>query len=266
MLSLLIVTLRIERRRWLKQHSVTLTEKALEPWLEKFYTYYTIASVSGPSGESHRRAEDPVDIEFFTQLKEHLKSGYSGLYEAWNCLKCDISNHNKEDGSLREKLRSLALKELKIPDVEERPRDPKRYMYSHRYASSIIYELAARVFRGQTYRLTVESPGIAKEEVWKLIYGDSQLIISPHKAETGEGRDFFKRILESQELKSEVKRLGEKAKKLTERREELVMRIRREILTPVKLGGVLRGCCEVCSILRISRRLIERKAKKGREI
>lgn len=242
----------LSKRR--RDHSVTLNNEVLKPWLVKLEEYCEVGAVFDLDVDKLVGIEpkDPTDLEFFVEAKNHLESKYLDILNAWEELKGATLEHNEELAALLEEIRTLIVKEVAMPCYYRGMRgdQPLRYVRPDILALHIYQIIAEEIHTGRQWFG-------GKPKVDPVIYGDTTfyelrwwndppLVKSQEKKQVVKYVPFIIQLVETPNYRSKAENLLEKESKfLGPKRADFEAKMT-TLIKSIALGNVIRGKCQHC--------------------
>jgi len=256
---------RVETLRRRREHSIKLKDEVLKPWLSKVGKYCKIGAVY--SYDVHKMVgvepKDPIDLEFFDVVKNHLETKYADIKKDWEEFKQITSKHNKDLATLQEEIRTLTIKDVKIPAYYSnmRGRSPEEYITIDRFVETVYEEMYQRMrIQAQARAEHKVHPErkwmIGKPQIEPIIHGEEtfhtlawgsyRLGISHDEKEIEKFELLINKIIDTPRFKEEVKELIEREDTIYKtQREDFEVKIK-EVIKSIELGNVLKGKCRYC--------------------
>jgi len=240
----------------------------LEEWRRSIYSLFKISQILRPHSdrlmevfklwlETNRFlpcAEDPTDtslkvtatavdestqdtIDVLPFFVQHLESGYPEIFSELTTLEKQIREHNDSVREFDASMRSLVEDELGSPDAESKG-NGRRVYYPR-----IISLALSKVLTG---RPQTEPEVIEKTPDFELSWNGSSIVIGDREY-CERGLKLIGQLQASRNVAEIAKLLHEKAKKLNTEREKLRTTLYFEVVSKIKVGGIIQGKCNVCS-------------------
>jgi len=244
---------RVDTLRRRREHSIKLNDEVFKRWLEKVGDYSKIdVAYSKDIGKIVGvEPKDPTDLEFFDVAKSHLESKYPYILKEWEELKHVTLEHNKELAILLEEIRTLTIKELKMPCYYSSlpGRAPEEHITLNRFVECIYKEMEYRVRaeREWLFEKPIIQPVIyGGEKFYELAWGSYRLVKSRDEKEVGRAILLISQLIETPKFKEEVKNLMKEEDEIYKIKRENFERKIKDLIKSVELGGILKGKCRFC--------------------
>ena len=252
----------IARRR---EHSIKIKDEALKPWLSKVGEYCKIGVVY--SYDVHNivglEPKDPTDLEFFDVAKSHLETEYLDIMKAWEELKHVTSKHNNGLATFLEEIRTLTIKELKMPAYYSnmRGRSPEEYITLDRFVETIYAEMAYRmrvhaqarvehrVHRERKWMIgkpKIEPVIYGEEKFHELAWGSYRLVKNRDEKKVKKAKSLIDKILDTSRFRDEMKDLIEREDQIYKTKRKNFETKIKDVIKSIELGKILEGKCRFC--------------------
>ncbi|MCS7386878.1 MAG: hypothetical protein NDF55_09135 [archaeon GB-1867-005] len=183
--------------------------------------------------KSVTKPEAPSSLPYVLQ---HLETGYPRIYSMFKRLKEKVKKHNEELIHYVTALCEKVKDELQLPE----PYSKEGYAY---YCRIISY-----VFR----KILVDYPDkepIIKEDTQKktfrLEWNGATLVIG-EKAFCEKGLKLIEKLLSSQDIIAKAKLFHQNTNELNTQVQKLREILFLEVIDKIKVGGIIKGKCDVC--------------------
>jgi len=243
----------VEKWRNRREHSVKLKDEVLKPWLTKIEEYCKIDAIYSSNADKMVSVEpkDPTDLEFFDVTKSHLESKYFDILKEWEELKRVTLEHNKELANLLEEIRTLTIKEFKMPCYYSHlPGEaPEEHITPDRFAKNIYLEMEFRVRTERKWMIGEPNivPVIYRDEkFYELAWGGYRLVKSRDKEEAGRTLPLINYLIEMSRFREKVKNLIKGEDEIYKiKRENFEAKIK-DVIKSIELSNILKGKCRFC--------------------
>jgi gas vesicle protein len=242
---------RAEMLRLRRKHSETLLDRTLRPWLGKYKEICRIGAEYSSDPDT-LIAHEPQEssLQFFDDIRSHLKSKYPDIMRSWETLKQATFEHNKKLAIILEDIRNSILKETNLPQYHCHGRAPSEYICPERIAECVYETMAYETRTGEdwfTGRPSVQPLSSGNTMFYQVNWaGSSNFAICRNEDRAGKIAHKIVDIVESPEYEQRIRQAVDA--------EDMVIRPKRidfehrmeDLIESIELGNSLRGKCKHC--------------------
>jgi len=230
-----------------------LMNEVLKPWLAKIgEEYCRVDAVYSPELDKMVGVEprDPTNLEFFDAARNHLETKYSSVLKAWEEFKTVGAEYNKNLAVVLEEIRTLAIKELRLPCYYWRPaiEQPKEFIMPDLLAQRIYEEIEWREPQKRKWARCepLITPAISGTEKVFHLEWNGTLVKSRYRDAVEDALFLINRTIEKPSYQEKANDLKKRKKEVYDaKRENFEVKIK-DVIKAIELGNNLKGKCRFC--------------------
>lgn len=244
---------RVETLRRRREHSIKLNDGVLKPWL-KLQDYCKTGALYDHKAARMVEIEpkDPTDLEFFNEVKSHLKSNYPTILKSWEEIKHITLSHNRKIAKVVEEIRKSIVDNLGMPCYYWRLYDegpPETYVSPDRIAENFYKVINWEVSTGKKWingKPSVKPVQYGDAMFYELEWSNLRVVKSRDRKEAEKCMSFIVQLVEASKYQDEVKNLLKKEDEMLRPKREKFEEQIRDLIRSIELGNIIKGKCKHC--------------------